>query len=193
MLSAGSGQQPDPLHVSAEARLTHVLETELAFVWHLLPRLGVALGRVDDKSQRIFLILASKLDQVPIGSERSCLVGTAMRVAVNARRSQSNLREDPFDEAVDAMASPAPSQEELLDHKRRRELLDRILDELSAEQRAVFVLSELEHMSREEIAHHLGWPLGTVASRLRLARQHFYRLVARVNARLRGGQERSEP
>jgi RNA polymerase sigma-70 factor (ECF subfamily) len=193
MLSAVSGQRPDPLDVSAEARLAHVLETELDFVWRLLRRLGVAVGRADDESQRVFLILASKLDQVPIGSERPFLVGTAMRVAANARRSQSSLKEDPFDEAVAAMASPVPSQEELLDHKRRRELLDRILDELSAEQRTVFVLSELEHMSREEIARHLGWPLGTVASRLRLARQHFFRLVTRANARLRGGQERSEP
>jgi RNA polymerase sigma-70 factor (ECF subfamily) len=192
MLSAVSGQQPDSLHVSAGARLAHVLDTELDFVWRLLRRLGVAVGRVDDESQRVFLILASKLDQIPIGLERPFLVGTAMRVAANARRSQSSLREDPFDESVAAMASPVPSQEELLDHKRRRELLDRILDELSTEQRTVFVLSELEHMSREEIARHLGWPSGTVASRLRLARQHFFRLVARANARLRGGQERSE-
>jgi RNA polymerase sigma-70 factor, ECF subfamily len=193
MLSAVSGQQPGSLHVDAEARLARVLDAELDFVWRLLRRLGVAVGRVDDESQRVFLILASKLDEVEAGSERSFLVGTAVRVAANARRSQSSLREDPFDDAAPSLASPVPSQEELLDRKRRRELLDRILDELNADQRTVFVLSELEHMSREEIASHLGWPLGTVASRLRLARQHFYRLVARANARLRGGQERSEP
>ncbi|MBN1609550.1 MAG: sigma-70 family RNA polymerase sigma factor [Polyangiaceae bacterium] len=188
-----SGQQPDSPCANAEARLAHLLDTELDFVWRLLRRLGVTVGRVDDESQRVFLILASKLDQVELGSERSFLVSTAVRVAANARRSQAGLREDPFDEAVSAMASPVPSQEELLDHKRRRELLDRILDQLGAEQRTVFVLSELERMSREQIARHLGWPLGTVASRLRLARQHFYRLVARAHARLCSGHERSEP
>jgi RNA polymerase sigma-70 factor, ECF subfamily len=193
MLSLVSGQQPDPQRAAAEARLGHVLGAELDFVWRLLRRLGVAPGRVDDETQRVFVILAAKLDQVEVGSERSFLVETSIRVAANARRSEASRMEESFDELVAAMASPTPSQEELLDQKRRRELLDRILDELSDEQRTVFVLSELEHMSREQIARHLGWPLGTVASRLRLARQHFYRLVARANACMRGGHERSEP
>jgi RNA polymerase sigma-70 factor (ECF subfamily) len=39
--------------------------------------------------------------------------------------------------------------------------------------RAVFVLDEIEEMSRAEIAHALGIPEGTVASRLRRARQDF--------------------
>ncbi len=175
----------------AEARLARILARELGLIWRLLRRLGVEASRVDDEVQRVFLIAAGKLSDLSEGKERSFLVGTAIRVAANARRSQATRQELlPADELA-TVSGLAPSPEELLDEKRRRELLDGILAELSLEQRSVFVLSELEHLSREEIAAHLGVPVGTVASRLRLARQHFLRLVGRMQAQMRALEQRS--
>jgi RNA polymerase sigma-70 factor (ECF subfamily) len=49
--------------------------------------------------------------------------------------------------------------------------------------RAVFVLFELEEMPTAEIAEALELPTGTVASRLRRAREEFRRIAARVQAR----------
>ena len=56
-------------------------------------------------------------------------------------------------------------------------ILDEILSEMPVEQRAVFVLFELEEMSGEEIAALLSVPEGTVRSRLRLARRAFTKSV----------------
>ena len=71
-----------------------------------------------------------------------------------------------------------------------------ILDELPIEQRAVFALFELEGLSSEAIAEGLGIPIGTVYSRLRLARKGFRAALRRRQARERsvaarvGGMER---
>jgi RNA polymerase sigma-70 factor (ECF subfamily) len=55
---------------------------------------------------------------------------------------------------------------------------------MTLEQRAVFVLFEVEQMTLVEIASLLGIPRGTVASRLRKARSEFYERVSRyVDAR----------
>jgi RNA polymerase sigma-70 factor (ECF subfamily) len=59
----------------------------------------------------------------------------------------------------------------------RVELARCILDKLPESQREVFILYELEQMSGEEIATQLAVPLGTVRSRLRLAREAFRREV----------------
>jgi RNA polymerase sigma-70 factor (ECF subfamily) len=52
--------------------------------------------------------------------------------------------------------------------------------------RAVFTLYELEELKMNEIAELLGVPAGTVASRLRRAREHFEAQVARLQARMKG-------
>ena len=53
------------------------------------------------------------------------------------------------------------------------------------DQRAVFTLFELEFMTGEDIALTLEVPLGTVYSRLRLARETFRRATERLQARER--------
>ena len=74
----------------AELRLARLLSAEFGFVWRLLRRLGVQPARVDDEAQHVFVIMAAKLAQIPAHAERSFLVGTAMRVAANARRAQAS-------------------------------------------------------------------------------------------------------
>ena len=61
----------------------------------------------------------------------------------------------------------------LAEHHQGLALLERILDRLPDEQRAVFCLFELEGMTGEEIAEAIEIPLGTAYSRLRLARAAF--------------------
>jgi len=59
---------------------------------------------------------------------------------------------------------------------------------MPAELREVFVLFELEGLRSTEIAPLLGLPVGTVASRLRRAREAFHLQAKRARARTaRGG------
>jgi RNA polymerase sigma-70 factor (ECF subfamily) len=63
-------------------------------------------------------------------------------------------------------------------------VLDRLLGTMELELRTVFVLYEIEQLSRAEIAELLAVPAGTVASRLRRAREDF---EARLGRWRRGG------
>jgi RNA polymerase sigma-70 factor (ECF subfamily) len=67
----------------------------------------------------------------------------------------------------------APSAEAKIDRARAREILDRALDDLPEDLRAIFILTELEELTMASIAEMLGLPPGTVASRLRRARAAF--------------------
>lgn len=175
------------VHPPAEARLRSLIAAEFDFVWRSLRRLGVRDGDADDAAQRVFLITSKKLDQVAAGSERSFLFGVALRVAGHARRGYERRRESEHDE-VSALLDGAPSPEEALDERRARAVADALLDEMPMELRAVFVLFEVEEMTMAQIAELLGLPPGTVASRLRRAREDFQARLRRLRAQqTRGG------
>ena len=80
------------------------------------------------------------------------------------------------------IAGACVAADEQLGTKQVRAVLDAVLDELLPEQRVVFALFELDGMSAEEIATLVEAPLNTVYSRLRLARAHFEKGVARRRA-----------
>ena len=73
-----------------------------------------------------------------------------------------------------------------LDRARARVLLDAILNAMPEELRTVFVLFELEQLGTPQIAELLGLPRGTVASRMRRAREDFEARVQRLEAQRRG-------
>ena len=62
------------------------------------------------------------------------------------------------------------SAEDVVDRKRAAGLLERALDQLDEDRRAVFVLYEIEELSIAEVAATIGCPLQTAYSRLRAAR-----------------------
>jgi RNA polymerase sigma-70 factor (ECF subfamily) len=149
-----------------------MLDRHFDFVWRSLRRFGVPEGDVDDAAQEVFVVAARRFDQIVPERERAFLVGTAVRVASTFRRSARRRPEEPSD-VLDEELALGPSPEELSELARARVLLQRILDEMSLEQRAVFVLSELEEIAAPGIAELLGIPVGTVHSRLRGAREVF--------------------
>lgn len=63
-------------------------------------------------------------------------------------------------------------------------MLDEVLGELPHDLRTVFVMCEVEEVTMSEVAVALGIPAGTVASRLRRAREAFAVLAAATRARL---------
>jgi RNA polymerase sigma-70 factor (ECF subfamily) len=157
-----------------QARLERMIRDDYAPIWRFLRRLGLSAEHAEDATQQVFLIAAERLADIREQRERAFAYGTALRVATSMRRR--NLRE-PLDLQDGSHPSPLPSPEELSDQRRARERLDRVLAALPLELRSVFVLFELEGLTSPEIAELSALPLGTVASRLRRARESFRRLL----------------
>jgi RNA polymerase sigma-70 factor, ECF subfamily len=179
---AGTGPSSEADAPGRTPRIVSLVDAHLDFVWRSLRRLGVPEAAVDDAAQQVWIVAANRLGDIEPGRERSFLFGTALRVASDVRRSLSKRREVPeldHRPPVDAR----PLADELMDKRQARALLDEILEELPLPLRAVFVLYELEEMTVSEMANLLLLPRGTVASRLRRARDEFERVVKRLKAR----------
>jgi RNA polymerase sigma-70 factor, ECF subfamily len=163
-------------------RIATLFERHFELVWRTVRRLGVPAAGIDDAVQEVFVVATRRLDAIEPGKEKAFLYGTAVRVAADARRAAS--RRGPTDDlALDALIDAAPSPEQLVEHKRARELLDAIIERLPEDAREVFVLHELEGLTTAEISAALDIPAGTVASRLRRARELFTGAIARLEAR----------
>jgi RNA polymerase sigma-70 factor, ECF subfamily len=155
------------------------------FVWRSLLRIGVPESDVADAAQEVFVVVHKRLAEFEGRSKATTwLFAICLRVASDRRRTARAHREIA---SVDPAHDPSgPDEIAPLDRQRARGLLRAILDRLPDEQRIVFCLFELEEMSGDEIAELLDVPVGTVRSRLRLARESFREEVARLRARERG-------
>ena len=138
---------------------------------------------------RVFDILARRLLDIEPGREVAFLVQTCFRVSSEFRRAAARRAhlERPLDDS-DVVPCPRPSPEEALESRRALALLDEALDALDDDVRPVFVLHELESWTAAAIADTLCIPPGTVASRLRRARQQFQQAALRIRRRLERGE-----
>jgi len=166
---------------SAASRLRGMVDGHYDAVWRTVRFLGIADAAADDVAQEVFCIAARKLAEIILGKERSFLLSTAWRVASESRRA-AQCRPTTSGVDVEALDSPLPSPEELLDQKRARAALQSVLSAMAPDLRTVFVLFEIEELTSPEIAAAIGVPLGTVGSRLRRAREQFQSIVKRRNA-----------
>jgi RNA polymerase sigma-70 factor (ECF subfamily) len=158
---------------SLDADVRRVIEAHYAPLWRFLRRMGVDEGHLEDSVQNVLLVFARHSGEIAPAAVRSFLFGTALRVASDYRRRRGRSVDIvDLDEAKDHRHS-APDAERALEQRELRRFLDRVLDELTPELRAVFVLTELEELTMAETARVLGIPPGTVASRLRRAREVF--------------------
>jgi RNA polymerase sigma-70 factor (ECF subfamily) len=174
-----------PRTPAEQARLARMISDDYQPIWRLLRRLGLSPEQAEDGAQQVFLIVAERLADIRAGSERSFAYGTALRVAQGMRRRgarESLLDEEP----VAAMSQLAP--DELSDQRRALQRVDRVLDAMPHELRSVFVLFELSGFTSPEIAELSGLALGTVASRLRRARESFRELLAAHGDATPGGR-----
>ena len=112
-----------------------------------------------------------------------------MARARRTRRRKPSHAGDHAATDLDAFADDgAPGPEELAERAEAVETADRLLGELDADKREVFILAELEQLTLAEIAEAIGANPNTVASRLRAARHLFEAALARhesANARAR--------
>ena len=168
-----------------ESRFRRIVSEHFEVLWRFLRRLGIAESDTDDAVQEVVLVLARKLDQVEVDCERSFVLSTAVRVASGFRRTLRNRREVGVEEGgLAELESPELDPESLAEKQRLRIVLQRVLNELPMELRAVFVLYELEELTMAEIAATLELPPGTVASRLRRSRELFDSLASNAGEEL---------
>jgi len=113
----------------------------------------------------VFLTVHRRVGDVAIYlSVRAWIHGIAVRTAANYRRRACRKHERLFAEVPDTFgptSSDAPAALDLL----------RVLSRLDDDQRAVFVLYELEELTMPEVAEALGCPVPTAYSRLYAARR----------------------
>jgi RNA polymerase sigma-70 factor (ECF subfamily) len=147
------------------------------FVARQLRRLGVYDADLEDAVQEVFIVTSRRLEEIVPDRERAFLFGTAMRVASHARRDRGRRRDAVDTDATARVPDQTPGADELLERRRARALLDQILDRMTDDLRAAFVLFELEGLTMAEIAALLEVPPGTIASRIRRAREQFEREV----------------
>ncbi len=153
-------------------------------MWTTLRRLGARPSELDDLTHDVFVQVLRHLDEYdqarPI---KPWLFGFAFRIASEDRRRVRRRPELVVDtlEAVDLGPTPV---EHLLAQE-RRELAWAVLSELELDQRAVFILHELDGCPIPEVAAGLGIPVPTAYSRLRLARADFNRIARRLRSRQR--------
>lgn len=180
---------PDP-----QAELARLYDAHAELVWKHLHRLGVRSADVPDLLQEVFLVLHRRWCEVrrdqPI---EPLLWGIAAGLAANYRRRAFRRLEVL---GMPAEEPPGPTSESdperALDRRRTRARIEAALAALAPEQRAVFVMFELEALSGQEIARLVGIPVGTVHSRLFQARKELQRALASLAEVTRGDETRSE-
>jgi RNA polymerase sigma-70 factor (ECF subfamily) len=171
--------KPEAARLAPE-EMARVVRTHYARLWRVTRRFGVAEGDVDDALQQVFLVAASKLASDAPENEEAYMCSIAVRVAANVRRKATRSPLVVDDDAVQREAAADGAPDALLERRQLRALLDDALLQLDLELREVFVLCDLEEMPMRAVADVLGIPAGTVASRLRRAREAFNRAAARL-------------
>jgi len=172
---AGSGAAEVP-------PLAQIFREHAPFVWRGLRRLGIPESDVEDVCQEVFVVVHRKLgDFEGRSSLRTWIYGICARTASDYRRSGRVRREVVTDTPPEAPQDGG--QQDALALKQARATLDRILDELDDDKRAVFVLYEIEELTMAEVSEAIGCPLQTAYSRLHAARKVVEAGVQRAQAR----------
>lgn len=169
----------------AQTSFRQVYDEHFRFVWRSLRRLGVREADIADIVQEVFVVVHRKLPEFQGQSKMSTwLFAISMRIARDHRGSAVVRREVSTDASLlSEHEDPRADVGAVAERNEKQAQLETILDEMPEEQRAVFVLFELEGMSGLAIAELVDVPVGTVHSRLRLAREGFRRSAARLAAR----------
>ncbi len=133
---------------------------------------------VDDAFQATFMILVRKAGS--IRKRASCgswLHGVALRAAAGIRSAAARRRELERKIAQNSRECAPVQAPEIPDDLRG--VIDEEINRLGDHHSAALVLCYLEGRTCEEAARQLGWPVGTVKSRLARARERMRRQLAR--------------
>jgi len=155
-------------------RLERIFNDHHASVWRALRRRGLKAEAAEDATQETFLLAAERLNDIERDRERAFLVATALRVAHTLGRKTVRWELDgDMDQRLSELRDTG-------DRRADAQLCDLVLSKVDSDLVEVFVLYEVEGLTSPEIAELLAIPLGSVASRLRRAREQFRGAAERV-------------
>ena len=150
-----SAVAPSPTRSAAEARA--IYEEHVGYVWSSLRRLGVRDADREDLSHEVFIVFFRGTGYDPSRPLRPWL-GIAFRVASDHRRRARFRRE--VSGPVELAPTQGPAADETLQRKEAQRLVETGLEALDFDQRAVFILHEIDGMAMPDIARVLDAPPG---------------------------------
>jgi RNA polymerase sigma-70 factor, ECF subfamily len=156
----------------SDDRYKRLVEQNLNVAYRVARRCGVGAANLDDVLQEVFVLVANKLAEVQPESERAFIVSVTIRVSANWRRTQRRRAEE-LGGQLEELPGVAPNPEHEAYRLQGLQLLDAAIQRMTAEQREVFILAELEQCTCSEIARQLGAKEAAIVSRLRRARESF--------------------
>lgn len=161
-------------------------QTHLKLVWRNLRRFGVADQQLEDATQDVFVTVHRRWDSYDprASAVETWLFGIVIRVAQFHRRTLRRrlarlvpwLRDGTLNEVSSDLEGPA----EIVEKREAARVLDRLLAELSDQQREILVLVDVEQVPVTDASAILGINLNTAYTRLRSARRHFEAAVTRL-------------
>jgi RNA polymerase sigma-70 factor (ECF subfamily) len=159
-----------------------VYDEHFAFVWRSVAYCGIAADARDDVVQEVFIVVHRKLPEFERRSSlRTWIAAVVRRVVADYVRKRRN--QPAADELLEREPAGGSRPSDQLERKAAAALLQTLLGKMSEEQREIFLLHELEHLSGIEIAALTATNENTVWTRLRAARRIFQEGVARERAR----------
>jgi RNA polymerase sigma-70 factor (ECF subfamily) len=165
----------------ATLTLEEVYREHFDFVYRKAARLGGPGFDAEDAAQEVFMIVARKLDTFDGSSAMTTwLYGIMLNVVRRARRK---LRLKLLLERGGPSAEDEAPSLDRAEVNEAKKIAYRVLDKMKSKHRDVFILSELEGLTCEEIAQAVGCKTETVWSRLHYARKEFSRRVEKQGAR----------
>jgi RNA polymerase sigma-70 factor, ECF subfamily len=170
--------------LESSVRVERFVRDNYPLIWRLARRWGLSSADADDVAQQAVVIASRRLAEITPGAERAFLCRATLFLASKLRRGQRRRAEETV-ENWENVGDRRLDPERMLEQRRACAELDAVLDELPEDLRAAFVLFELELQTQLEVAEALQIPQGTVASRVRRARE----LVAKsIERRVRSHQ-----
>jgi RNA polymerase sigma-70 factor (ECF subfamily) len=158
------------------------------YVFRTLRRLGVRGAEIDDLVQEVFMVVFRRLsDYDPARPIEPWLFGIAYRLVSVRQRHRSRRIVEVASDASDLVDDAAPGPEASLADRQAREKVLLALEALDLDQRAVFVMHDIDGQPIPAVAETLDIPLNTTYSRLRAARAKFAARVRRLQLKRRGG------
>lgn len=171
--------------------LRAVYRSHRELVWLTLQRMGVRRADLEDLFQDVFMIVHRRLDSYrPEAKLSAWLYGICLRCVARHRRRAFRRRERPEGLGFDAQAgtpttwhAAAVTPDQRLDEREQQARLNRLLDTLDPEHRAMVVMYEIEELSCARISELTGVPVGTIHSRLHHARRKLAEAARRLAAK----------
>ena len=141
------------------------------FTWRVLGHLGVKSSAIDDAVQEVWLVVHRRLPSFEARSAlKTWLFGVALNVARNQRRAETRRSKH----LAIVPAGGAPLDPELIREGHEAwERVQRFLDTLDEQRRAIFVCNLLENLSALETADATGVDVTSVYIRVRALRHSF--------------------